>query len=126
MIALDHLDEVIKTDPRSRQDPAGAPAALMENFKLSELQAQAILDMRLQRLTGFERDKIIAEHKEVLALIERLKAILASDKLVLEIIVGELEETKRRFADPRRTELLRKRPISPSRTSSSRKTSSSR
>ena len=105
VIALDHLDEVIKTI-RAAADPPSARTALVKNFGLSELQAQAILDMRLQRLTALERDKIIAEHKEVLALIERLKAILASDKLVLEIIVGELEETKRRFADPRRTELL--------------------
>ncbi|MGD1147945.1 MAG: DNA gyrase subunit A [Thermoanaerobaculaceae bacterium] len=105
VIALDHLDAVIKTI-RAAADPPSARGALMKNFGLSELQAQAILDMRLQRLTALERDKIIAEHKEVLALIERLKAILASERLVLEIIIGELEETKRRFADPRRTELL--------------------
>ena len=105
VIALDHLDAVIKTI-RAAADPPAAKAALMKNFGLSELQAQAILEMRLQRLTALERDKIIAEHKEVLALIERLKAILASEKLVLEIIIGELEESKRRFADPRRTELL--------------------
>ena len=105
VIALDHLDAVIKTI-RAAADPPAAKAALMKNFGLSALQAQAILEMRLQRLTALERDKIIAEHKEVLALIERLKAILASEKLVLEIIIGELEESKRRFADPRRTELL--------------------
>ena len=105
VIALDHIDEVIKTI-RAAADPPSARTALVKNFGLSELQAQAILDMRLQRLTALERDKIIAEHKEVLALIERLKAILASEELVLEIIIGELEETKRRFADPRRTELL--------------------
>ena len=105
VIALDHLDAVIKTI-RAAADPAEARTALMGNFGLSEVQAQAILDMRLQRLTALERDKIVAEHKEVLALIERLKAILASEQLVLDIIIGELEETKRRFADARRTELL--------------------
>jgi DNA gyrase subunit A len=105
VIALDHLDAVIKTI-RAAADPPEARTALMGNFGLSEVQAQAILDMRLQRLTALERDKIIAEHTEVLALIEKLKAILASEELVLEIIIGELEETKRRFADARRTELL--------------------
>jgi DNA gyrase subunit A len=105
VIALDHLDEVIKTI-RAAADPAAAKAALMEKFGLSEVQSQAILDMRLQRLTALEREKIINEHKEVLALIARLKAILASEKLVLDIIIGELEETKRRFANPRRTEIL--------------------
>jgi DNA gyrase subunit A len=96
VIALDHLDEVIKTI-RAAADPPAAKAALMGNFGLSEPQAQAILEMRLQRLTALERDKIITEHKE---------AILASEKLVLDIIIGELEETKQRFADPRRTEIL--------------------
>jgi DNA gyrase subunit A len=105
VIALDHLDEVIKTI-RAAADPPAARSALISGFGLSELQAQAILEMRLQRLTALERDKIIAEHKEVLGVIERLKAILASEKLVLDIIVDELEETKRRFADPRRTEIL--------------------
>jgi DNA gyrase subunit A len=105
VIALDHLDEVIKTI-RAAADPPVAKAALMETFGFSDPQAQAILEMRLQRLTALERDKIITEHKEVLALIARLKAILASEKLVLDIIIGELEETKRRFADPRRTEIL--------------------
>ncbi len=105
VIALDHLDAVIKTI-RAAADPPSARTALMGNFGLSELQAQAILDMRLQRLTALERDKIVAEYKDVMALIERLKAILADERLVLEIIIGELEETKRRFADPRRTELL--------------------
>jgi DNA gyrase subunit A len=105
VIALDHLDAVIKTI-RAAADPAEARTALMGNFGLSEVQAQAILDMRLQRLTALERDKIIAEYQEVLALIEKLKAILASEKLVLDIIIGELEETKRRFANPRKTELL--------------------
>ena len=105
VIALDHLDEVIKTI-RAAADPAAAKAALMENFSLSAVQSQAILDMRLQRLTALERDKIIAEYQEVKSLIEKLKAILGDENLVLEIIIGELEETKRRFANPRRTEIL--------------------
>ncbi|HVN31276.1 MAG TPA: DNA gyrase subunit A [Thermoanaerobaculaceae bacterium] len=105
VIALDHLDDVIKTI-RAAADPPSAKAALMEKFGLSDPQAQAILEMRLQRLTALERDKIISEHKEVLALIARLRAILASEKLVLDIVIGELEESKRRFADARRTEIL--------------------
>jgi DNA gyrase subunit A len=78
----------------------------VSRFGLSEVQAQAILDMRLQRLTALERDKIVAEHREVLAVIDRLQAILASDALVVDIIVGELEEVRRRFANDRRTEIL--------------------
>ncbi|MGV8041763.1 MAG: DNA gyrase subunit A [Thermoanaerobaculaceae bacterium] len=105
VIALDHLDEVIATI-RAADDPPSAKAALCHRFGLSPVQAQAILDMRLQRLTALERDKIIAEHREVLALIERLRAILGSEALVLEIVVGELTEIRRRFADPRRTEIL--------------------
>jgi DNA gyrase subunit A len=105
VIALDNLDAVIATI-RASADPPTAKAALMERFGLSELQAQAILDMRLQRLTALERDKILAEHREVMALIERLKAILGDERLVLEIIVGELEEIKRRYSNPRRTEIL--------------------
>ncbi|MFI5165454.1 MAG: DNA gyrase subunit A [Thermoanaerobaculales bacterium] len=105
VIALDRLDEVISTI-RAAADPPAAKAALMEQFGLSTLQSQAILDMRLQRLTALERDKIVAEHREVLALMARLKGILADEALVLEIIIGELAETKRRFADPRRTEIL--------------------
>ncbi|NCO68894.1 MAG: DNA topoisomerase 4 subunit A, partial [Acidobacteria bacterium] len=105
VIALDHLDEVIRTI-RQAADPATAKANLITGFSLSALQAQAILDMRLQRLTGLERDKIIAEFKEVRALIERLKAILGDNALVLEIVIGELEEIKRRFANERRTEIM--------------------
>jgi DNA gyrase subunit A len=78
----------------------------MGKFGLSEAQAQAILDMRLQRLTALERDKILAEHTEILALIERLKGILADETLVIDIIVAELEDVRRRFAEPRRTEIL--------------------
>jgi DNA gyrase subunit A len=105
VIALDHLDAVIATIRRS-SDPPTAKAALVKNFGLSEIQAQAILDMRLQRLTALERDKIVAEHREVLALIERLRAILASEQLVLDIIVQELEAVKQQHADARRTEIL--------------------
>ncbi len=105
VIALDHLDEVIATI-RAAADPGAAKVALMENFDLSEAQAQAILEMRLQRLTALERDKIVAEHKEVLALIKRLKAILASDALVLDIVISELEDVNKRFANARRTEIL--------------------
>ena len=74
MIALDHLDDVIAHDPRRRRSVRRPSAALVERFGLSELQAQAILDMRLQRLTGLERDKIVEEYREVLELIERLRA----------------------------------------------------
>lgn len=105
VIALDHLDAVIATI-RAAADPARARLDLMNFFGLSERQAQAILEMRLQRLTALEREKIVAEHREVLALIERLKAILASEALVVDIIVGELEEVKKKFGIPRRTEIL--------------------
>src|SRR6266487_6272982 len=74
--------------------------------RLDEIQAQAILDMRLQRLTGLEREKIVAEFKEVLALIAKLKEILGSEKLVLDIIVGELSEIKKQFGDERRTQIV--------------------
>jgi len=83
--ALDHLDEVIKTI-RASQTPAEARENLVSGFDLSEIQAQAILDMRLQRLTGLEREKVVEEYRELMTLIERLKAILGSDQLVLEEI----------------------------------------
>lgn len=105
VIALDHLDEVIATI-RKAPDPPTAKLQLCQRFGLSELQAQAILDLRLQRLTALERDKILAEYQEVLALIERLTAILGSEQLVLEIVIEELEDIKKRFAEPRRTEIL--------------------
>jgi len=105
VIALDHIDEVIRTI-RAAADPPAAKTALMEKFGLSAVQSQAILDMRLQRLTALERDKILAEYQEILALIERLKAILASAELVLDIVVAELEEIRKRFANERRTEIL--------------------
>ena len=104
-IALENLDEVIKTI-KSSANSAEAKAKLVAQFGLSEIQAQAILDMRLHRLTGLERDKIINEHKEVLAIIARLKEILASDVEIMKIIKGELLEVRERFADERRTEII--------------------
>ncbi len=103
-IALDHLDEVI-TLIRNSKTADIARTGLMERFKLSEKQAQAILDMRLQRLTGLEREKIEEEYKEILALIEELKAILADEEKVLAIIREELTEIKEKFNDERRTEI---------------------
>jgi len=103
--ALDHLDEVIATIRASRT-PADARGALMEVFALSEVQAQAILDMRLQRLTGLERDKVVEEYRELMLTIERLRAILASDRLVLEEIRGELAALRETYGDARRTEII--------------------
>ncbi len=103
-IALDHLDEVIATI-RAAATPQTAKEQLRLKFKLSDPQAQAILEMRLQRLTGLERQKIIDELKETLALIAKLKEILGSEKLVLEIIAGELKVIRETYGDDRRTEL---------------------
>jgi DNA gyrase subunit A len=124
VVALDHLDEVI-TIIRSSKTPPEAKAALCakvwpdvtpalarlgtipdDGFRFSDLQAQAILDMRLQRLTGLERDKIVDEYEEVLKLIARLREILGSEALVLRIVRDELTEIRRQFADPRRTKIL--------------------
>ena len=102
LIALDHLDEVI-TLIRNSQDPDIAKAGLIAQFSLSEIQAKAILEMRLQRLTGLEREKILNEYKEVKELIERLKEILASEPLLMGIIKTELAEIKDRYGDARRT-----------------------
>lgn len=104
-IALDHLDEVIELI-RSSKTADIAREGLMERFKLSEKQAQAILDMRLQRLTGLEREKIEDEYKELKALIEELKAILADEEKVLEIIREELTEIKEKYKEDRRTEIV--------------------
>jgi len=106
-IALENLDEVIQII-KSSSSPAEAKERLMTRFGFSALQAQAILDMRLHRLTGLERDKIIAEYNEILALIQRLKEILASEVEILAIIKQELTEIKERFANPRRTEIIAK------------------
>lgn len=102
LIALDNLDEVIALI-RSSRDPEIARAGLMEKFELSEIQAKAILDMRLQRLTGLEREKIIKEYEEVKALIEELKTILADEGKRMQIIKDELAEMKDRYGDERRT-----------------------
>ncbi|KOP65762.1 DNA gyrase subunit A [Bacillus sp. FJAT-18019] len=103
-IALDHLDEVIALI-RASQTTEAAREGLMERFGLSHEQAQAILDMRLQRLTGLEREKIENEYQELLARIAELREILANEHLVLQIINDELQEIKERFADERRTEI---------------------
>lgn len=101
-IALDHIDEVIKLI-RAAADGKVAKEQLIERFNLSEIQAQAILDMRLQRLTGLEREKIEEEYKEIMLTIARLKAILADGQLVLNIIKEELIEIKEKYGDKRRT-----------------------
>ncbi|MEW6417257.1 MAG: DNA gyrase subunit A [Nitrospirota bacterium] len=103
-IALDYLDEIIALIKRSKT-PDEARSALMKDYPLSEIQAQAILDMKLQRLTGLEREKIIEEFKDILKEIERLKAILGSDALVSQIIKDEILSIKNRYADERRTEI---------------------
>ena len=103
-IALDHLDAVITTIRESRTTDI-ARAALMEGFKLSEKQAQAILDLRLQRLTGLERDKIEEEYQEVLKAIEDYKAILADENRIKAIICDELTQVKEKFGDERRTRI---------------------
>lgn len=105
LIALDHLDEVI-TIIRNSQTDAEAQAELMARFELTERQSQAILDMRLRRLTGLERDKIQNEYDDLLALITDLADILAKPERVIAIIKEELDESKRKFADARRTELM--------------------
>ncbi|MEW6068808.1 MAG: DNA gyrase subunit A [Nitrospirota bacterium] len=103
-IALDHLDEIIALIKGSKT-PQDAKDALMRDYPLSETQAQAILDMKLQRLTGLEREKIVKEFADTLKEIERLKAILGSDALVSKIIKDELLEIKNKYTDERRTEI---------------------
>ena len=105
LIALDHIDEVIRIIRNSQTD-AEAQAELMSKFMLSERQSQAILDMRLRRLTGLERDKIQSEYDDLVALIADLADILAKPERVATIIKEELEEVKRKFGDARRTELM--------------------
>ncbi|MBI2088162.1 MAG: DNA gyrase subunit A [Deltaproteobacteria bacterium] len=104
-IALDHLDQVITLIRRS-PDPKAAKEGLMANFGLTEIQAQAILDMRLQRLTSLEREKIVQEHRETVELIAKLRAILADEKEIYRIIVEELKEVKERYGDERRTKIV--------------------
>jgi DNA gyrase subunit A len=105
VVALDNLDAVIALI-RGAADPEEARAGLMEKFGLSQVQAQAILDMRLQRLTGLERDKIIEEHAEVRKLIAHLESVLESDDMVSEIIADELAEAKDKYGDSRRSEII--------------------
>ncbi len=103
-IALDNLDAIIALIKKSKT-PEEAKQGLIKNYPLSEIQAQAILDMKLQRLTGLEREKIINEYTDTLKEIEKLKAILGSDKLVSKIIRDEMTEIKGKYADERRTEI---------------------
>ncbi len=105
LIALDHLDEVIKLIRNSR-DPEEAKKGLIENFGMSEIQAKAVLELRLQRLTGMERDKIVKEYEEVMALIARLNEILNSVELRMQIIKDESLEMKERYGDERRTQIV--------------------
>ena len=104
-IALDHLDEVIKLI-RGSKSPAEAREGLMAQFKLSQLQSQAILDMQLQRLTGLERQKILDELLELMKTIERLRAILSSEELLMQLVVNELKAVREKFGDERRTEII--------------------
>ena len=103
-IALDHLDEIIALIRRSK-NPEEARTGLMRDYPLTEIQAQAILDMKLQRLTGLEREKIVKEYTETLKEIERLKAILENDALVSQIVKDELIDIRNRYADERKTEI---------------------
>jgi DNA gyrase subunit A len=105
-IALDHLDRVVELI-RSSHSPSEAKVRLKENFNLSDIQAQAILDMRLQRLTGLERDKIADEYNSTIKDIERYRAVLSNDALVLNIIKKETMDIKKRYGDERRTEIIR-------------------
>jgi DNA gyrase subunit A len=104
-IALDNIDEIIELIKKSR-DPETAKTNLMKQFKLSEIQSKAILEMRLQRLTGLERKKIEEEYKELIKLIEKLKAILDNRALRMQIIKDELTDINDRFGDERRTEII--------------------
>jgi len=104
-IALDHLDDVIKLI-RGSKSPAEAREGLIISFKLSQVQAQAILDMQLQRLTGLERQKIVDELVELLKTIERLRAILSSDELLMQVVLNELKEVREKYTDPRRTVIV--------------------
>jgi len=104
-IALDNLDAVIKLIRGSKTVPE-ARDGLMTQFSLSQIQAQAILDMQLQRLTGLERQKILDEMAELLKTIERLRAILSSEKLLMQVIVGELKDVREKYGDERRTQII--------------------
>jgi DNA gyrase subunit A len=103
--ALDMLDAIISLI-RASKEPATAKAGLVQQFQFSEIQAQAILDMRLQRLTGLEREKIASEYEEILKLIARLKEILASEKVLESVIIAELRELQKTYGDGRRTQIV--------------------
>ena len=105
LIALDHLDEVIKLI-RNSETPEEARIGLMERFELSDIQARAILDMTLRRLTGLERDKIKEEYAELMKTIEYLKEVLANEELRMKIIKEELQEVKEKYGDERRSEIV--------------------
>ena len=104
-IALDNLDEIVELIKGS-ESPAAAKAGLVRTFALSERQAQAILEMRLQRLTALERDKILEERRELIATVAKLREILGSEKLILDLAVEELTELRGKFGDARRTEIV--------------------
>jgi len=104
-IALDHLDEVIALI-RSSESPPAARSGLIERFGLSEAQSQAILEMRLQRLTGLERDRILKELAELMAQIDHLRTLLSNRAMLMEVVVQELEQTREQYGDDRRTEIL--------------------
>ena len=105
LIALDHLDQVIALI-RGSKTPDEAKEGLVTNFALSEIQAKAILEMRLQRLTGLERDKIREEYNEIMALIGRLKEILSNEEMRFQIIIDETLEVKAKYGDARRTNIV--------------------
>ncbi len=105
LIALDNLDEVIKLIRESR-DPETAQNGLIERFNLSEIQAKAILELRLQRLTGMEREKIVKEYEEIMALIKHLNEVLASKEMRMDIVKKETLEIKERYGDDRRSEII--------------------
>jgi len=107
IIALDNIDEIIRLIKKSKDVPS-AQEGLMKKFKLSEIQAKAILDMRLQKLTGLERKKVEDEYKEVIKLIQQLKSLLASKKLQMQMIREELLEIRKKYGDERRTEIVYK------------------
>src|SRR5205085_4424085 len=104
-IALEHLDAVITLIRGSKTVPE-ARGGLMTQFGLSQIQSQAILDMQLQRLTGLERRKILDELAELLKAIERLRAILASERLLMQIVVDELKQVRDQYGDDRRTQII--------------------
>ncbi len=104
-IALDNLDEIVELIKGS-ESPAAARAGLVQMFSLSERQAQAILEMRLQRLTALERDKILEERRELIATVAKLREILGSEKLILDLAVEELTELREKFGDARKTEIV--------------------